>query len=235
MRLLMLLACFQDWSIVAAPVSVDWSIEADPIAVVEDAPLPPEKPMLHIWSLDQGCPGCDALKRDLKAGLLYGTRITWERGTPEGGYPRIEYEDQSWVGWNEQTLHEVRVATGLEVEAFPVSTGDGDVTWLKPTNRPGRYSFAQEPKPIPQTAKQVTMSHAEMKALHDKLHGGGSWTWPGDLAEHLRTVHGVSTTRVQTTQQPAVTTRRTTVQYCPSGNCPTPTRQRRGLLRNLFR
>jgi hypothetical protein len=37
------------------------------------------------------------------------------------------------------------------------------------------------------------MSHSEMKALHDSLHGGGSWTWPGDLATHLATTHGVST------------------------------------------
>ena len=37
------------------------------------------------------------------------------------------------------------------------------------------------------------MSHGEMKALHDSLHGGGSWTWPGDLATHLATTHGVST------------------------------------------
>ncbi len=39
----------------------------------------------------------------------------------------------------------------------------------------------------------VAMSHSEMKALHDQLHGGGSWTWPGNLATHLATTHGVST------------------------------------------
>ena len=38
-----------------------------------------------------------------------------------------------------------------------------------------------------------SLSHSEMKALHDQLHGGGSWTWPGDLATHLATTHGVST------------------------------------------
>ena len=35
--------------------------------------------------------------------------------------------------------------------------------------------------------------HGEMVAIHNKLHGGGSWTWPGDLATHLVTTHGVST------------------------------------------
>lgn len=36
-----------------------------------------------------------------------------------------------------------------------------------------------------------TMSHNEMKELHNKLHGGGSWTWPGNLKTHLATFHGV--------------------------------------------
>lgn len=35
------------------------------------------------------------------------------------------------------------------------------------------------------------MSHSEMKELHNKLHGGGSWTWPGNLKTHLATFHGV--------------------------------------------
>lgn len=39
----------------------------------------------------------------------------------------------------------------------------------------------------------VQMSHAEMVALHNSLHGPGSWNWPGDLAEHLRDVHGIDT------------------------------------------
>ena len=37
----------------------------------------------------------------------------------------------------------------------------------------------------------VRMSHSEMVRLHNQLHGGGSWTWPGDLATHLRAVHHV--------------------------------------------
>lgn len=40
------------------------------------------------------------------------------------------------------------------------------------------------------TQVRATMSHAEMVRLHNNLHGGGSWTWPGDLREHLRRVHG---------------------------------------------
>lgn len=51
-------------------------------------------------------------------------------------------------------------------------------------------------KVIGNTIRTVTrtvtrMSHSAMVALHNRLHGGGSWTWPGDLATHLREVHGV--------------------------------------------
>jgi thiol-disulfide isomerase/thioredoxin len=39
--------------------------------------------------------------------------------------------------------------------------------------------------------RKLLHSHAEMVELHDRLHGGGSWTWPGDLETHLRRVHNV--------------------------------------------
>ena len=42
------------------------------------------------------------------------------------------------------------------------------------------------------TSRPVSMSHSAMVRLHNQLHGGGSWSWPGDLASHLRTVHGVA-------------------------------------------
>jgi len=48
----------------------------------------------------------------------------------------------------------------------------------------------------------VQMSHAEMVALHNSLHGPGSWNWPGDLAEHLRDVHGIDTGSAMASTQP---------------------------------
>jgi hypothetical protein len=77
------------------------------------------------------------------------------------------------------------------------------------------------------------MSHSEMVALHNQLHGGGSWTWPGDLATHLRTAHGVSTS--QPTQSQPVRVQQSA--NCPGGNCPTNRVQRRrgGILSGLFR
>ena len=70
----------------------------------------------------------------------------------------------------------------------------------------------------------VSMTHSEMVATHNRLHGGGSWTWPGDLATHLRTSHGVSTTS-QPTQKPTVM--RVQQSACPGGRCPSPTNRRR--------
>jgi hypothetical protein len=71
------------------------------------------------------------------------------------------------------------------------------------------------------------MSHSEMVSLHNRLYGGGLWTWPGDLASHLATTHNVSTVKA------ANTSTKTTVRYqqqsaCPGGRCPVPTQRRIG-------
>lgn len=47
--------------------------------------------------------------------------------------------------------------------------------------------------PQPQVNNGVTMTHREMVELHNSLHGGGQWTWTGDLRTHLESVHGVRT------------------------------------------
>ena len=58
-------------------------------------------------------------------------------------------------------------------------------------------------------------SQADLVRIHNELHNGYAngpdWTWPGDLAEHLRTAHGVATSApgVVYTSAPAA---------CP--NCP---------------
>ena len=53
------------------------------------------------------------------------------------------------------------------------------------------YEFGEPltKKEIRKTA--VHMSHQDMVRLHNQLHGGGSWTWPGDLQTHLWTTHGL--------------------------------------------
>ena len=53
------------------------------------------------------------------------------------------------------------------------------------------YEFG-EPVPRKEVIRTVVRrSHSDLVRLHNQLHGGGSWTWPGDLETHLRTVHRV--------------------------------------------
>jgi len=90
------------------------------------------------------------------------------------------------------------------------------------------------------------VSHRDLVATHNRLHGGGNWTWPGDLATHLRDAHGVNAAggapltgaMFPTYRTSAVTSQRVSVrslprrvsfvgrsnystrQSCPSGSCP---------------
>jgi len=90
---------------------------------------------------------------------------------------------------------------------------------FKPT---GKYA---EPV-VKQSATQMT--HAEMVATHNRLHGGGQWTWPGDLATHLQTAHGVNVVK---TIQPVQRVQ----SNCPGGVCPNRPVQRVTRQRGFFR
>lgn len=117
------------------------------------------------------CPPCDALDRAAERGELAGFEVIKSDGF-DGleSYPAIRFE------WTQSpTGYAVRYGwSGEQLE------------WLKRNLLPQKESLSVS----------TAMSHSEMKALHDQLHGGGfSWTWPGgtteSLAEHLRTTHGV--------------------------------------------
>lgn len=74
--------------------------------------------------------------------------------------------------------------------------------------------------------------------LHNGFEGGPNWTWPGDLAEHLRTAHGVDLTAQQAGQPtPAVPVAQQS-SSCPGGVCPTASQARRpvrSVLRRITR
>ena len=113
-----------------------------------------------------GCAPCARLWRDVDAGLFAGFDVQ-KSGDFDGlkSYPAIRYEDaSSATGW--------AVVYGYDAAQLRL---------LK--------------KLLPQTSEYRTAfwTHDEMVAKHNQLHGGGSWTWPGDLARHLATVHGVET------------------------------------------
>ena len=150
------------------------------------------------------CPPCNALDAAEERGDLAGFEVIRSDGF-DGitGYPAIRFEDTtSPTGW--------RVRYGWSGE---------QLAWLKANLLPTTNQFVSHSLDI-----NPVMSHSEMKALHDQLHGGGSWTWPGDLATHLQTTHGVQLTGIR--EQPVRLVSRGSA--CSTGNCPT---SRRGILR----
>lgn len=69
--------------------------------------------------------------------------------------------------------------------------------------------------------------------LEQKLQASPTWTWPGDLATHLRTTHGANTAGMSHQQMVDYhshlhNTSSITFQQsnCPGGVCPTPQRYR---------
>ena len=159
-----------------------------------------------------GCAPCAKLWRDVDAGLFEGFVV--EKSADFDGlksYPAIRYEDaSSATGW--------AVVYGYDA---------AQLRSLK--------------KLLPKTAAYRTAfwTHGEMVAKHNELHGGGSWSWPGDLATHLATVHGVDANGMdQANAQNPITGKQYAIrsvsrgifgrvrsrnsyrQSCPAGGCP---------------
>jgi hypothetical protein len=145
------------------------------------------------------CPPCDAFDRAVARGDLAGFEIE-SCGDFYGirSYPAIRWDDAAspsgkkvLYGWSDS------YAVWLRENLLPSTASSRKLF------RNSRITHLNNTPPAP-LVRTVTssrndvhppgvMSHSEMKALHDSLHGGGSWTWPGDLATHLRTTHGVPT------------------------------------------
>jgi hypothetical protein len=160
-----------------------------------------------------GCAPCARLWRDVDAGLFDGFAVE-KSGDFDGlkSYPAIRYEDAaSATGW--------AVVYGYDAAQLQ----------------------SLKNKLLPQTAAYRTAfwTHGDMVAKHNELHGGGSWTWPGDLATHLATAHGVETNGMDKSdaQNPVyskqyavrsvsrgifgrVRSRNSYRKSCPAGGCP---------------
>lgn len=142
------------------------------------------------------CRPCNQIKKDWKAGKLKGFDVkfcvetethrqqliaedipadrvivdTWN-GTP---FPAIRHPSKDsasgWVvkvphGYGPEVLHDLRRdLLGINGEGI-------------------EQTFPQTSTPM--------QSHGDLVSLHNSLHGGGNWTWPGDLATHLMQSHGV--------------------------------------------
>jgi hypothetical protein len=168
------------------------------------------------------CPPCERLKRAVDAGEFAGFAVTYDNGfSGLRSYPAIRFEDAtSATGW--------RVVYGYD---------SGTVARLRELT--GTKGFVSQP-----LTTNAVVSHGDLVAIHNQLHGGGQWTWPGDLETHLREAHGVQTggqpvgSIFPVSRQSAVTSSRTSVrsfsrwlgfnrrsrtssrQSCPSGRCP---------------
>jgi len=170
------------------------------------------------------CAPCKRMWRDVDDGKLGGFVLT--KVAPFDGmksYPAIRFADtDSNTGWSVVYGYDEQTRQYLRAKLL------------------GEKAVASQV-----VCEPVRMSHSEMKALHEQLHGGGSWKWPGELATHLATTHGVSTGGEPVTgaifpvsRQSAVTSQRSSIrsfspgqrfvgrartsapQSCPSGRCP---------------
>lgn len=145
------------------------------------------------------CRPCEALKKDYLAGKLKGFDVKFcvqteahrdkliADGIPAdrvvieaydaSPFPAIRYKSsESVTGWKWHTPRGYGPRVLMELR----STLLGEET-------PYAVDFPQTfTEPV-----QPVMSQSDLISLHNQLHGGGSWTWPGDLAEHLRNTHGV--------------------------------------------
>jgi hypothetical protein len=172
------------------------------------------------------CAPCKRLWRDVDDGKLDGFVLT--KVAPFDGmksYPAIRFADtDSETGWSVVYGYDEQTRQYLRAKLL------------------GEKAVASQV-----VCEPVPMSHSDMVALHNQLHGGrGQWTWPGDLATHLATVHGVTAGGQQPVsgsffpvqRQSAVLNSRSTVrsnsfgsrfvgrsrtsarQSCPTGRCP---------------
>lgn len=120
------------------------------------------------------CSPCKRLWRDVDNGKLDGfivKKVEPFKGMT--GYPAIRFRNpESATGWSVVYDYNEKIRLFLRAKLL----GETSVASSRVTCSP------------------VAMSHGEMVALHNSLHGGGNWNWPGDLSKHLESVHGVVTT-----------------------------------------
>jgi hypothetical protein len=157
------------------------------------------------------------LEAAIKAGELAGFEVSYSpRFDGQTQYPGIRFQSPSSTGW--------RVVYGFNATTLPFIRHV-----LTTTN-----TIVSQPRNTNPVVPQ-----ADLVSMHNQLHGGGQWTWPGDLATHLQTVHGVNLNGVSSNhgtsqfarQQSAVrpvsrgSSRNWRPSYqarssCPSGGCP---------------
>jgi len=116
---------------------------------------------------DFACAPCDRLKQSVNDGEFNGFDVQYTDDWRPGSYPAIRYPTaSSSTGWAVMYGYDDRTISRLRAATNPVVSQARNTT--------------------------AVMSHAQQVAEHNRMHGGGNWTWPGDLATHLRDTHGVN-------------------------------------------
>lgn len=159
------------------------------------------------------CPPCERLKADIAAGKFsdFDTKEATD-WTPPKGYPAIRWQEDG----------KYKSITGYDANTLPFLKA----RLLGQRSLVASQEILWNPEPVRQIAVQ-RMS-------------GPTWTWPGDLATHLSTTHGVDVSGMlfsdlkathdnlhnsQRGYATAIPTRRVQYvrrsgSYCPGGNCP---------------
>jgi len=148
------------------------------------------------------CPPCYQLKRAVDAGEFDGFAVEYSDDWKPRQYPAIRYPlASSPTGWSVMYGYDNTTVPRLRQATNPILAKQKLVV----TVLPDRPAF------MPTGTKKQ-----DLVAEHNRLHGGGNWTWPGDLATHLRDTHGVNLT------SSGVSINRGS--SCPGGVCPTSSR-----------
>ena len=179
----------------AVPESSE-STDPDPDPAAELTSFEADRPKLWITYADGfACPPCDRLKADIAAGLFDDFEIVLE---PIGSglrtaRPAIRFAwPTSQSGY--AAMYEYSPAVRNWLRSNLLST-------TSTAAAPGDTVISLAAGPVAQSAPVRQPSQSDLVALHNQLHGGGQWTWPGDLATHLKSRHGVS---LQTGGEPVV-------------------------------
>ena len=169
-------------------------------------------PVLHLSYAPFNCPPCDRLKADVAAGKFSDFQTQVATDWIPRGYPAIRWQENG----------KYKSIVGYDANTLPFLKA----RLLGTKNLVASQEILWNPEPVRQIAVQ-RMS-------------GPTWTWPGDLATHLSTTHGVDVSGMSFSDlkathdnlhngqrgfQAAMPTRRVQYvrrsgSYCPGGNCP---------------